>query len=273
MRRVHPMAMSAARARSLPAFFVLVFALAAPFWVIGGLTGMQLTPDLPVSALQFVCPGIAAAILVYRESGAAGLNALLRRSFDYERIGAKVWYIPTVLLQPVVYALTFGLMSLMGMPLPAAQFPILAALATFLVFFVSGVAEELGWTGYAIDPMQARWDALRASIFLGVLWAVFHYIPLLQGDRSLAWIGWWALGTVAMRILLTWIYNNTGKSVFAAAVFHAMGNLSSLGPFLNFGPGGYPFAAQRISGLMLAIVAATVILLWGPRTLARFRTM
>jgi hypothetical protein len=100
---------------------------------------------------------------------------------------------------------------------------------------------------------------------------VFHYVPLLQSDRSLAWIGWWALGTVAIRVLFTWIYNNTGKSAFAATLFHAMGNLAQIGPFLNFGPGGYPYDAQRISSLILAVVAAIVTVLWGPRTLARFR--
>jgi membrane protease YdiL (CAAX protease family) len=167
--KITPSRANAPGNRSLLAFVVLVFVLAVPFWVIGDLTGIQLTPDLPVSALQFVCPSLAAAMLVYRENGTAGLQALLRRAFDYDRITAKVWYLPTVLLLPAIYALTYGLMGLTGLPLPTVQFPVVAALATFLVFFVAGLGEELGWSGYAIDPMQARWHALRASIFLGLI--------------------------------------------------------------------------------------------------------
>jgi membrane protease YdiL (CAAX protease family) len=41
---------------------------------------------------------------------------------------------------------------------------------------IAALGEELGWSGYAIDPMQARWGALKASILLGIFWAVYHYI-------------------------------------------------------------------------------------------------
>lgn len=259
------------RPRSPLKFFLLVFALSVPFWFLGAVTGAQLSADLPVAALIFVCPVIAASILVYRENGTAGVTELLRRSFDYKRIRAKVWYVPVVLLLPGIYALTYGLMRLLGSPVPTLQFPVLAALVTFLAFFGAGLCEELGWSGYVLDPMQARWSALQAGILLGLVWAVFHYVPLVQRHRSLAWIAWWSLGTVASRVLLVWLYNNTGKSVFAATLFHAMGNLSQLGPFLDFGSGGYPYSAQRISSLIIALAAAVVTVAWGPRTLARYR--
>jgi hypothetical protein len=69
--------------------------------------------------------------------------------------------------------------------------------------------------------------------------------------------------------LLTWLYNNTGGSVFAAVLLHATGNLAQIGPFLDFGPGGYPLAAQRIAALLILAAATVVVLVWGLRTLAR----
>lgn len=39
---------------------------------------------------------------------------------------------------------------------------------------------------------------------------MFHYVPLLQQGRSAGWIAWWSLFTVAHRVLITWIYNNSG---------------------------------------------------------------
>ncbi len=47
----------------------------------------------------------------------------------------------------------------------------------------------------------------------------------MQAHRSVVWIAWWCLGTVALRVVMVWLYNSTGKSVFAAALFHAVSNV------------------------------------------------
>ena len=196
------------------------------------------------------------------------MAALLARAFDYRRIPAKIWYIP-ILLLPGIYALTYGVMRAMGLPLPAVQVPLLAAVGWFVGFFIAAECEELGWTGYALDPLQARWTALQAGLILGVVTAAFHLVPLLQHGRPLSWIGWWALSSVGFRVLIVWIYNNTGRSVFAVSLFHAVENLLYIGPFLDYGPGGFPLNAQRISALIRTGLAAIVVMRWGPRTLTR----
>jgi uncharacterized protein len=260
------------RRRSPLAFVVLVFALALPFWLIGAMTGIQLTPDLPVSALQFVCPAIAAVLLVSRQNGSAGVSALLRRAFDYRRIRPKVWHLPVVLLPLGIYGVTYGVLHLTGAPLSTSHVPMTAALVMCMVFFVAALGEEVGWTGYALAPLQARWSALQTSLLIGLVWAVWHLVPLVQAHRSLEWIAWWSLGTMATRVLIVWLYANTRQSVFAAILFHAMANLCQVGPFLNFGPNGYPIDALRIAGLILTAVAAAVTVMWGPQTLARYRS-
>ena len=75
---------------------------------------------------MFVCPVTAALIFVYRENKTAGVTALLKRSFDYKRIRSKIWYAPILLLMPGVMVLSYGLMRLMGVPVPTPQFPVLA---------------------------------------------------------------------------------------------------------------------------------------------------
>src|SRR3712207_5711821 len=117
------------RNRSPLGFFLLVFALSLPFWLVGAVTGAWLLPGLPVSSLMIACPAIAAAVLVYRENKSAGVRALLKRAFDHGRIGAKVWYAPILLLMPGAMVLMYGLMRLTGSPLPPPEFAILAALA------------------------------------------------------------------------------------------------------------------------------------------------
>ncbi len=252
------------RTRSPQTFFLIVIALCIPFWLAGASTARQLLPGLPVSALSFLCPAAAALILVYGESKTAGMIALLKRSFDYQRIRGMVWYAPIILLGPGVMACSYGLMRLTGVPIPAPRFTVLTALALLLVFFVGALGEELGWSGYAIDAMQAGWNALGASMLLGLAWAGFHIIPLLEARRPPTWIAWWCVGTVAARVLLVWLYNNTGKSVFAVTLCHAMQNLSWM-LFPIYGS----YYDPRITGLITACAAAIVIAVWGPRTLAR----
>jgi hypothetical protein len=70
--------------RSPLKFFLLVFALSAPLWLIGAVTPLELLPGLPVSSLMAFCPLIAASILVYREEETAGVTGLLKRSFDWQ---------------------------------------------------------------------------------------------------------------------------------------------------------------------------------------------
>jgi uncharacterized protein len=161
--------MMAWRSRSPLKFFLLVFALSVPLWLIGAVTKLQLLPGLSVSALGAFCPLIAALILAYRENKAAGMNELLKKSFDHRRIRLKSWYAPIILLMPAVMAVAYGLTHLLGSPLPAPQVPILTVLGMFLAFFVGALGEELGWSGYVTEPMQARWNALDASVLLGLV--------------------------------------------------------------------------------------------------------
>jgi hypothetical protein len=89
--------------------------------------------------------------------------------------------------------------------------------------------------------------------------AVWHFVPLIQMGRAPTWIAWWTLGSVALRTLTVWLYNNTGRSLFAVIVFHAMSNVSSA--FIS-----------TVAGIpLIAITVVIVTFLWGSKTLARYR--
>jgi uncharacterized protein len=247
-------------------FFLLVFALAIPFWLFGATTGFELLPRLPVAALMFICPVTAAIVLVYGEKKSAGVRQLLGRAFDFKRIKNIAWYIPVLLLMPAVMVLSFGVLRLMGESIPIPQCSALSVLGLFLIFFLSALCEELGWSGYITDPMQNRWGALQAGILLGLVWAIWHWVPLTQAHRSPAWIAWWSLWTIAQRVLIVWIYSNTGRSVFAAALFHTTPNVA-----WQLFPINGSYFDPRVTGLITTLVAALVAMVWGPRTLARYR--
>jgi membrane protease YdiL (CAAX protease family) len=168
---------------------------------------------------------------------------------------------------PVIMVVSYGVMRLMGLPLPAQpRVPLLAAPVLFVVYFVAAAGEETGWMGYAVDPMQDRWSALKTSLVLGSGWAVWHVTLYAQAHHDLAWIAWQSFSLVAVRLLIVWLYNNTGKAVLAAIVFHDMMNVSQ---------GLFPNSASHydpaVTAPIIVIAAVIVTFLWGAKTLARYR--
>jgi hypothetical protein len=88
----------------------------------------------------------------------------------------------------------------------------------------------------------------------------------IQTDNGLEWVIWQFLGSIPLRILIVWIYNNTGKGTLAGILFHAMINVSEFS-FPNYGSHYDPF----ISTIIFASAAAIVVFLWSPNTLTRYR--
>lgn len=148
--------------------------------------------------------------------------------------------------------LAYLIMQVLGFPLPSPGFPVLTLALLVIVFLLMGIGEEVGWMGYAIDRLQRRWSALYSALALGVVWGVWHVIPLVQAHRAPGWIAW--------------IYNNTHGSVFSAVLTHAADNLSWM-LFPNLGSHYDP----RIISPIIAAGALVVIAAWGPRTLTRGR--
>ena len=259
-----PVLPNQSRRSSLGKFFALVFAFSVPLFVLGGATDLQLMPGLSVSALAAFAPAAAALVLVHLNKTSTGVLALLRRTYDFERIQDNRWLIPVLFLMPAVSLVVYGLMRWMDMPLPAAQFRLLPALLMFIAFFVGALGEELGWSGYALDPMQARYGALGASVLLGLVGILWHLTPLLVMSRPPIWIAWWCLYQLTFRIFAVWLYNNAGKSVFAASLFHATVNLS----YMLFPVDGSNFD-MRIASLVMAGIAVVVVAVWEPKTLTR----
>jgi uncharacterized protein len=254
-------------------FFLLVYGLSIPLWIIETRIDVKGLPlDIPITDIVAAfTPLIAASLLVYKEEGNIGLNKLFKRILDFSRITKKIWYVPIILLPFLMYLLIYIIIYLIGLPLPINfHIPFLAIPFLFCLFFLGAVAEEIGYMGYAIDPMQERFGALSASILMGIPWAVWHYPSIIQQGHNLTWIAWATLGTVAARVLIVWIYNNTGKSLFACILFHTLLNVGRPlfprdeihNPLVD-----YPYIHYSI----IAIAAVIVIFLWGSKTLARHR--
>ncbi|MFI6392271.1 CPBP family intramembrane glutamic endopeptidase [Nonomuraea sp. NPDC050547] len=227
----------------MKAFFILVTALSIPLWVAGAL--VDVTEDAPfgvsLGSLMVFVPGVAAAILVLRGKGRLRLGP------------APGWgrALAAVAVGPVLgmAAYLIGPAAWTGLAQPLAALPLL-----FAVFVVLAVFEELGWTAYATEPLRERWGPTGAGLVLGAFWAAWHLPALLMMGRGALWIAGWTLGTVAQRVIMVWLFDRTGRGMWAVVLMHAGVNLS-----VTMTPGSASTAHQVIFGLLLAVPAALVL--------------
>lgn len=234
--------------RRVAAFFALVLLLTAPLWVLGTLVSYEFLPGLPIAALAVLCPALAAAVLRFREAGRDGLTALLQRAVDFRNVNR--WLIPAILINPILFGLAFVVARSLGANIPDPSVSWVSALALFALFLPTAMLEELGWSAFALDHLQARMSPMLAAVLLGTFWALWHVPTLVQASRSLEWIAWWSLWTVSARFIMVWLYNWAGKSVAAVALYHALSNLC-----WQFYPVHGSHFDPRVSGLITLAVA------------------
>ena len=211
---------------SIASFFVLTIIFTLPAYVLVALTGLNiiLSPEMVIAfvPLAVIAPICAALVLTYRKSGWIGVRKLLKRSFDYKRVKNKKWFWPTILLMPLLISLVFGVSSLLELELLPALMPLIAAPIALIMFFLAALFENIGWMGYAFEPMSNRWGLFKSTLLLGLIWGLWHvpmYIFIIpEPEMIVAQV----IVLITLRFIIVWLYSNTGKSVFIAILFHAI---------------------------------------------------
>ena len=116
--------------KNITAFFILTFIISLPLYILSALNSSSSIPPESKSLIYVVlvtlAPIISALIIVMKEKGWKGAKKLLARSFDFKRIDNKLWYFPILLLLPVIFLLSFGLMLAIGEPVISGLFPLIA---------------------------------------------------------------------------------------------------------------------------------------------------
>ncbi|MEV6982744.1 CPBP family intramembrane glutamic endopeptidase [Sphaerisporangium sp. NPDC051017] len=208
--------------RPIGLFAALVFAFGAVFYVLGPLLddpSRTVLPRLPASALMFVCPAVAAAVLA---GGREGVRAWLRGAWPRPRAAGTPWYVVSVALMPLVVAVTA---MAAGTGPSGAMIAWGAVPGLIAIFLISAAAEELGWSAYATGPLLRRLGALRAGAVLGVIWAAWHVVPYIQQGHGPGWVVGQCVFTIGFRIVLVHLYA-AGTGATGPTLAHAAYNVS-----------------------------------------------
>lgn len=201
-------------------FFLLTFAITWGLQLPGVLAQRGLLPVKPEATMPFAALGIfgpllAATLLTFREGGRGSVRELFAPLARF-RVHAG-WYFAALVLPGALLTGLLWLLNQAGRQGPLAYLPGTDAL---LFAFVISVAEEVGWRGYALPRLQARFGAFAASAIIGVLWYLWH-IPMFLGQGVPLNLGLvMLLFFVGGSLLFTWIYNGTNGSLLLAVLAH-----------------------------------------------------
>ena len=263
--------MFSSRAQRSPlAFFLVVIGLAVPIFVLSRFVGVLGSLKIPVTDLMLAfTPLVAASILVLRYEGVSGLKTFIRFSLNIRSLWRSNWLLPALLLAPLIYALTYLSLQIAGYPgSPTGNFVGLPALA--LIMFLLAIGEEAGWTGYLLDPLQLRFGALGASLIIAVPWWLAHIPSIIQIGGTVSDIAWWLPGAIALRVLMTWLFNHSGGSVFAVILFHTLLNVGRSVTYPAIGS-HYDPVYQATGNIIAVILAAIILLGWGVKGLTTMK--
>ncbi len=233
--------------RNLVYFFLIAFGWTWLWWWVLFLSGWVTVPEgvgtsnakfgagadvliLILVALSPFGPTIAGFVLTALNEGKAGVKALWKRFWNLKI--KWVWLLVIFLWWPFLRLMT----NLVGQVAAGESFPLLVYpdkvwmfIPPLIVstFINGGMSEEFGWRGYALPRLQVKFNALTASIILGIIEGLWHYPLIVIGT-------WWQTSVVLLLlwfiitdICRTWIFNNVGGNLFAMMLFHGMGNVQS----------------------------------------------
>jgi uncharacterized protein len=234
------------RGESVLLFLLLAFAIATPSF-------LAITPDTPAIAslvllmLGSYAPTIA-AIVVLRVQG------IPRERMDFKKRLLRwqvqpSWYAIAIFLPSGTWLLAFAHCVLLGHPQGAQP---LAFLYLPLII-ISSFGEETGWRGFLLPRLFARTGPVSSSLLLGLIWGIFH-VPLFWRDpTSLILI---LIFSLAMSIILTWLFIGSGESVLLTTLTHAV--------FITWGQVLLPIS------IYVFAIAIALISLWALFLVMRF---
>lgn len=204
---------------------------------IGDLLSGNLAPGFAPYLLLFLFafgPTVAGLLVTAIFKGKRGLRDIFKR---LTKVRIPLRWIITIITIPLIWnliALGIGFAT-NGFQAITFDFlvPISLAIPLFLyMLFFTGLAEEIGWRGYALPELQTKYTAEKSSWILGILWGLWHIpsvllVQHLQGEltppAAISTLFGLTFGIVGWTIVITWIYNNT-KSLFWIVILHALSN-------------------------------------------------
>lgn len=222
--------------------------------------GLYVATGLPIQAIVLIGafgPSLAGSYMALRENGWAGVTTLWKRGFEWRMSGK--YYAFGLLFLPLVFLIAHW-WSDTGEGLLFER-PWLIVPTFFYMLFLGGtIQEEYGWRGYLLDALQLKTTPIKASLFVGSIWTVWHTPIFLMEGTGQSLIPFWAyaMAILAFTFIISWLYNVTTMNLWSVFLLHTMFNVSfALIPLMK--PGMFPIGFLHLT---LLLVTTAIVLIW-----------
>jgi membrane protease YdiL (CAAX protease family) len=186
--------------------------------IFGEITGMH-----PLFFLAVYAPAISAFIVIFYRSGIKGLRRYLTRFLLWRC--SWTWYAFLILGISLIFICGSALKgNLFTGIYPFPSF--LSFIAALLFTAIKGPVEEFGWRGLALPLLQRKLAPAWAGLILGIIWGFWHMPAfLLSGTPQSAWsFTPFFIGSIAISIIVTPLFNSSHGSILLPAFFHFLLN-------------------------------------------------
>ena len=266
---------SIARRHPFAVFLSIAYGISAAVFTVPllsnagiGVIDIDLPGAAPFILLSAVGLAAAAFIATALADGREGVRELRRRTFRF-RVRAA-WYAIAVLLLPGTAfgaaLVVAGIDPIVGLATDPA---ILAGIVVgaVLAFALVNWWEETAWTGFALERLQDRMGPIAASVVTTWLQALVH-VPLVfvadgvtVGRVSAEQMPFYLVALfvlpIPVRMILTWVYNASGRSLPIAGLYHAGLGVATGAAFLPvLAPGIAPIVAYAGFAVLAGVVLA-----------------
>jgi membrane protease YdiL (CAAX protease family) len=178
-------------------------------------------------------PALAALIIAFAYDRGRGVKELLGRLFVVRfPVG---WWLVALAVTPLVQWLGANLWAAaFDEPLRFPSFTqwLRTFLSLALINGLFSIGEELGWRGFMLPRMLARYRWLNAALLIGLLWSIWHF-PLyatanyaLSGSavHTMLVLLLATLMATALSVIITAIFVRTRQSLIPSLLLHGASN-------------------------------------------------
>jgi len=195
----------------------------------------------PIFLFATCAPSLVAIWLTYIRAGPAGLQCLfarLVRPFRWPWLIASVLALPALAITVGIFHTALAIRTHLPHPAPVPTAGVLSVI--ILAFNVPAWGEELGWRGFALPALLAKFKPGIASVILAAMRIIWHAPAFAVGGlMATSWqgFGWWAMSTLGLTLFMTVLYRRANANLLVCGIIpHTFINsLGALG-FWTDGP-------------------------------------
>jgi membrane protease YdiL (CAAX protease family) len=268
---------SIARRHPFAVFLVLAYGISALAFALPLLSNAGIgviDVDLPGAAPFILISAIGLAVAAFAATaladGREGVRELRRRTFKFRVKPA--WYVVALFLLPGVAFAAAVVVAGVDPVIRFASNPVIlvgVVVGAVVAFALVNWWEETAWTGFALERLQDRIGPVGASVVTTWLQALVH-VPLVfvadgvtVGRVPPEQIPFYLVALfvlpIPVRIVLTWVYNASGRSLPIVGLYHAGLGVATGAAFLPvLAPGIAPVVAYAgFAVLAIVVLVAT----------------